>query len=93
VNTAASVGVRLTACLAQIQTLLEKGQVTEAAALVSDLNAIVASAPEPMAETELMEARQVLARCGELEQSLRQSDLEALQRLGATRRSRVYRQP
>lgn len=92
-STAASVGRRLTACLGQILAFLEKGDVAEAAAIVAELNTIVARAPESMTETELTEARQVLSRCGELERTLRQSALEALQRLGATRRSQVYRQP
>lgn len=92
-STGASTGGRLTACLAGIRGLLERGDVMEAADLVAELNAITACAPEPMTEAELTEARDALSRCGELERSLRHSALEALQRLGATRRSQAYRRP
>jgi hypothetical protein len=93
VNTAIAGGSRLVACLARIQSLLEKGEVTEAAALVGELNAAMAGGPEPMTESELEEARQSLLRCGELERALRRSALQALQHLGATRRSQAYRTP
>jgi hypothetical protein len=86
-------GSRLTVCLRRIQSLLEKGEVSEAAALVGELNAAMAGGPEPMTDSELSEARQTLLRCGELERSLRQSALQALQHLGATRRSQAYRRP
>jgi len=93
VSTAVSASGRLADCLAQIRALMEGGDVIAAAALVDELNGIAACPPEPMTETELMEIRETLSRCGELERSLRQSALQALQRLGATRRSQAYRQP
>lgn len=92
-STSANAGARLLACLGEIQSLLEKGEVGKAAAMVPELNAVVDCAPEPMDATELARAQQVLSRCGEMEQSLRRAALEALQRLGATRRGQVYRQP
>lgn len=88
-----STGSRLVACLARISSLLEKGDVTEAAALVGELNGLTAREPELMTEAEQEAAQQALARCGELERGLRQSTLEALQRLGATRRSHAYFEP
>lgn len=86
-------GSRLMACLARISSLLEKGEVTEAAEVVEELTALTRGEPEPMTEAELTEANRTLAHCAELERSLRQSTLEALQRLGATRRSQAYRMP
>lgn len=92
-TTATTGANRLSSCLARMQGLLEKGAVGEAAAMVSELNGIVSGEPEPMTDSELAEAHVLLSRCGELERELRHSVLEALQRLGATRRSRAYRQP
>ena len=80
-------------CLTAIESLLAQDDVIGAAALVDELNAAIASGPEPMTEAELTEAHRALVRCGELESLLRQSTLEALQRLGATRRSQAYRHP
>lgn len=88
-----SKGSRLIACLARIASSLERGEVSEASELVGELTALTGGEPEPMTAAEQSEANRILSHCGELERGLRQSALEALQRLGATRRSQAYRMP
>jgi hypothetical protein len=93
VSAESTTGSRLIACLARIAALLEKGEVSEASTLAEELTTLTAGEPEPMTEAEQIEANRSLSRCAELEKGLRQSALEALQRLGATRRSQAYRMP
>ncbi len=87
-----SSGNRLVACLARIEAMLGQNDAIAAAALLGDLNTAMEGL-EPMSDTDLSQARRLLARCAELEQTMRRSTLESLQRLGASRRSRVYRHP
>jgi hypothetical protein len=93
VSVEAGSGRGLVACLAEMLSLLEQNDPVEAAALVGELNAAIASGPRPMTEADLSEARRLLAGCVEREKVLRRSTTEALQRLGATRRARAYRHP
>ena len=81
----------LCGCLRKIATLLEKGDPVAAAAIVSEMNELLPRLPRDMPQEELAEATQLLGRCKELEQGLRQNVLVALQRLGATRKSQIYR--
>lgn len=86
-------GNRLIACLERIASLLEKGEVTSAAALVEELTTLTSGEPESMTAEEQREARRLLAHCGDLESGLHKSALEAMQRLGAARRSQAYQMP
>jgi hypothetical protein len=81
----------LRGCLRGIATLLEKGDPVAAAAIVSEMNELLPRLPRDMPQEELAEATQLLDRCKELEEGLRQNALAALQRLGATRKSLIYR--
>jgi len=82
---------QLCGCLRRISALLEQGHPEEAAVIVGEMNVLFPQLPPTMPEDELTEAKALLARCVQLEQGLRQAALVALQRLGATRRSMVYR--
>lgn len=90
---ASSTGQRLVECLGRISALLETGDVTGAAALMEELNALTTGEPESMTAAEQEAAGRALGRCVILEDGMRQSTLEALRRLGATRRSHAYGKP
>jgi hypothetical protein len=90
VSAAGTTGSRIVACLTRISSLLEQGEVLEASKLMPELTELTSGEPEPMTEAELAEARRVLSCCGALERGLHESNLQALQRLGATRRSQAY---
>jgi len=81
----------LCGCLRRIAALLEKGEPEAAAAIVAEMNEVSPRLPTEMPADELAEAQSLLERCAELERGVRQNVLDALRRLGATRKSLVYR--
>jgi hypothetical protein len=86
-----SAGENLCDCLRRIAVLLEQGKPVEAATIVAEIEELLPRLPPKMPEDQLAEARTLLARCGVLEQTMRQSVVASLQRLAATRRSSIYR--
>ncbi len=88
--TAAS-GEELCGCLRKILVSLEKGDPVEAAIVVPAMNAVVRALPAEILERDAKEAVQLLARCAELEGSLRKGILESMRQLGAARKSVAYR--
>jgi len=81
----------LCGCLRRILASLEKGDPIEAAGMVPELNALVSTLPVNAPEKETENARQLLGRCAALEDSLRGQVVESMRRLGAVRKSMVYR--
>ena len=81
----------LCGCLRRIATLLEKGEPVEAAKVVAEMHQLLPRLPQEMAEAELDDARNLLARCEALEGDLRKDVLGALHVLAATRKSSIYR--
>ena len=88
--TAASVEA-LCVCLLKMLGSLERGDPIEAVGMVSELNGIVRESPVDAPQEEVERARQLLVRCVELERSLRKQVIESMRRLGAVRKSMVYR--
>ena len=84
-------GEELCGCLRRIATLLEQGEPVEAAKVVTEMHELLPRLPEDMAEAEFDDAKNLLARCEALEGDLRKDVLGALQVLGATRKSSIYR--
>jgi hypothetical protein len=78
-------------CLRRIAALLENGEPVRAATIVNEMNELFPRLPDAMPPNELAEAQSLLERCVQLEQGLRKNVLGALQRIAATRKSRVYR--
>jgi hypothetical protein len=77
--------------LRRIAALLEQGKPVEAATIVTEMTELLPRLSPEMPDDQLAEARILLARCGVLEQAVRQSVVASLQRLAATRRSSIYR--
>jgi hypothetical protein len=77
--------------LRTIVGLLEIGDAEAAASVAAELDELQASLPRALPPHELVEARRLLDHCEELERALRQRVLAAMQRLGAARRSTIYR--
>lgn len=77
--------------LGEIALLLEKGDAEAAAAIVPEMTENLASASVAATEEQLREARTLLGRCTALERDLREKMTAAFWRLGAARKTRVYR--
>jgi hypothetical protein len=77
--------------LQKIAGLLEDGDAAGAAAVAAEMDELQARLPRALSPRELAEARSLLDRCAGLERELRQHLLVSMRRLGAARRSTIYR--
>jgi hypothetical protein len=81
----------LSSFLRKIADLLDAGDAVEAARVVGEMNLLLPTMPVDIPDVELSEAEGLLKRCRDLEQGLRRKTLDSMQRLGAVRKSLVYR--
>jgi hypothetical protein len=77
--------------LGRIAALLEKGDAEAAAAILPDMKETLAARPVGASPEQIAAAQALLGRCAVLEQDLRNAMMASFQRLGAVRKSRVYR--
>ncbi len=70
---------------------MERGDPKAAAAVVVEMKEVFSTMPSSVHESDVAEVRGLLHRYGVLGEELRQRTMVAMNRLGAARRSRVYR--
>jgi hypothetical protein len=77
--------------LRKIASLLESGEAIEAASVAAEMNRALPTMPLVLSDSEVSEGEGLLKHCRDLEEGLREKDLQSMRQLGAARKSLAYR--